>query len=84
MRQYGVASLGKGANIPCGSLLVLAHWDGSELAIITLAEHSSHHPIHGNRIPVHGGYLLHFGEGSGRCSSCTLRNWHKDALVYPW
>jgi hypothetical protein len=39
MRQYGVASLGKGAAIPCGFLLVLAHWDGSELAIITLTEH---------------------------------------------
>ena len=39
MRQYGVASLGKGDAIPCGLLLVLAHWDGSELAIITLAEH---------------------------------------------
>ncbi len=39
MRRFGVASLGKGAAIPYGSLLVLAHWDGSELSMITLAEH---------------------------------------------
>ena len=31
MRQFGVAALGKGATIPCGLRLALAHLGGSEI-----------------------------------------------------